>query len=169
MDLQQSQGVYAVRYQDGAGQFTGSLQTVPLQSFPGLLASAGLEGRVVTVISLTGTQVSYLAYSWSKDPAETFDTASITCPLTGVVTASSTLASLGYFVTAVGGNNADGFIVVGTKHAGDSMPRDFLSNDDVQARTNGTGLITPLSKGGYGIVAYLFDQPRADFIVIGER
>lgn len=169
MDFQQSQGVYAVRYQGGAGQFSGSLQTVPLQSFPALLASAGLQGRVVTAVSVAGTQVSYLAYSWSQNPTETFDTASISCSLNGVITASSTLASSGYIITAIGGNDIDGFIVVGTKHTGDSTPRDLISNDDVQAQAQGIGLVTPLSKGGYAIVAYLLDQTKSDFIVVGER
>ena len=43
-----------------------------------------------------------------------------------MATAATTLANDGYFISAFGGNDTDGYILVGMRVAGDTMPRPVI-------------------------------------------
>jgi hypothetical protein len=51
--------------------------------------------------------------------------------------AATTLANSGYIITAFGGNGTDGYILVGTRVKGDSIPRPILVSPDASVSIQG--------------------------------
>ena len=67
-----------------------------------------------------------------------------------VGSAATALAQAGYIITACGGNDLDGLILVGTRVKGDTTPRPLVLAPN------------PIASRGYSMVAYLFQLNATD-------
>jgi hypothetical protein len=88
----------------------------------------------------------------TKVSVATFDT---------VPSEAANLAAQGYIITAFGGSPDDGFVLIGTRVKGDSLPRPLRSVLEGQQDTQ-------LWQPGYAIVAVLQDA-NYHLTYIGER
>jgi hypothetical protein len=121
----------------------------------------GLRSRVITAITYNAGQVEYYSYGWTNDPATIYEAKVTVASFDTVPAAASDLAAQGYIITAFGGNTTDGFLLVGTRVQGDSLPR-LIRIVPLGQQT------TQLWQPGYAIVAVL-QNPDYSLTYIGER
>ncbi|MHB8304341.1 MAG: hypothetical protein ACYDC6_16255 [Acidobacteriaceae bacterium] len=78
--------------------------------------------------------------------------------------AATSLANAGYIITAFGGNPTDGYVLVGTRVRGDSMPRPILVFPPTPSSTSTVGyaLVGQVFNTTYGngsdYVTWLFEK-----------
>ncbi len=63
---------------------------------------------------------------------------------TQVYTTATTLAADGYFISAFGGNDADGYIIVGMRVKGDTLPRPMSINGVLAPNPDSSIYFTPV-------------------------
>jgi hypothetical protein len=139
--------------------------TVASSQLQAAATAEGAAGRVITAISVDGSQVTYLAYGWQADTTTLYDSTVVTASTADAPTAASTVAAQGYIITAFGQADATGdLFLVGTRVQGDTMPRPF------QAVQGGPNLQT-LQQQGYAIVGVVVNlaQPADPYTWLGER
>jgi hypothetical protein len=127
LDLESANDVFAISYLQYPGEaaFSYSHQSVALSNLIATVATDGAAHRVVTAVSFNDTtgNIEILSYAWAADASTLYDTSVQTTPYSGIGTAATILANAGYIITAFGGNANDGYILVGTRVHGDTLPR----------------------------------------------
>ncbi|MBB5063030.1 immunoglobulin domain-containing protein [Granulicella mallensis] len=89
----------------------------------------GTESRIVTAVSLDASgNATLISYGWTGDTTTVYETQTIAVPPStsispAVVSAATTLANAGYFISAFGGNDTDGYILIGARVKGDTLTR----------------------------------------------
>jgi hypothetical protein len=128
-DIESGNDVFAMAWMKGpATGFDYKHEIVAMSGLDALVASDGANSRVVTAISFDGSgQVHFLSYGWASDKTTVYDTAVATASFDDVPSQAASLANAGYIITAFGGNQTDGYVMVGTKVHGDTMPRPILT------------------------------------------
>jgi hypothetical protein len=123
----------------------------------------GAAGRVITAISVNGSEVTYLAYAWQADAATLYETQVATASTAQAPTAAASLAAQGYIITAIGqADNLGNLYLVGTRVQGDTMARLFIAAPG--------GSQNKLMQQGYAIVGVIFDSTMSDYnTYLGER
>ena len=173
LDLEPASDLFAVSWvqappQGQAVQPNGFVMvenTVASSQLQAAAMQEGAAGRVVTAISVDGSQVTYLAYGWQADSTTLYEATVVTASTTDAPTAASAIAAQGYIITAFGQADATGdLFLVGTRVQGDTMPRPF------QAVQGGSNLRT-LQQQGYAIVGVVVNlaQPADSYTWLGER
>jgi hypothetical protein len=121
---------------------------------------------VITAISFDSCgDVDFLAYAWQSDTTTIYEVKVVTATLDGVGAAATSLGADGYIITALGGNPTNGFLLVGTRVQGDSMPRPVLV---VVPRTQRE--LNMLLRSGDAVVGYLINSAgNGSSTWIGER
>lgn len=137
LDLEPAENAYAVSWVQTtqAGGFdyridpvipAGTGQQAQIQ------AQAALDGtasRVVTAVSFDKSGNALLiSYGWTGDTTTMYETQTTIVPPGGavgthVLSAATNMASQGYIISAFGGNDTDGYILVGMRVQGDNLPR----------------------------------------------
>jgi len=112
------------------GGFDQQIETVPIG---GNLATAiqnqatldGRESRIITAATFDDArqQAVLLSYGWTGDTTTLYESQIYVVPSSQIGSAAATLADEGYFISAFGGNDTDGYILVGMRVKGDSLPR----------------------------------------------
>jgi hypothetical protein len=94
----------------------------------------GKESRVVTAVSFDALGNAILiSYGWTGDTTTVYETQTIVVPAgntisSAVISAATTLADTGYFISAFGGNDTDGYVLIGARVQGDTLPRSIVQN-----------------------------------------
>jgi hypothetical protein len=103
-------------------------ETSSLSGLPALVANDGAKGRVVTAVSFNDTsgQIDFLSYGWASDAGTVYETSVEATTYNNIGDVATTLANSGYIITAFGGNGTDGYVLIGTRVKGDSIPRPIL-------------------------------------------
>lgn len=137
MDLEpacQDIGVAWIQTSQGGG-FDGRVETVPYgsnmtTSIQNQAAADGAQGRIVTAITLDdqNQQAILISYGWQGDTTNNYETTSSIVQTNQILATGATMASAGYFISAFGGNDTDGYVLIGTRVQGDTMPRPFIQN-----------------------------------------
>ncbi|MGB8480309.1 MAG: hypothetical protein WCE63_15975 [Acidobacteriaceae bacterium] len=157
LDIEASEDVFAMSFiQDAAGGgFDYRLETATVNGLPALVALDGTQSRVVTAISFNDAtgQMNLLSYGWASDQTTVYDTNVLTASYGNIGPAATTLANAGYIITAFGGNPTDGYVLVGTRVHGDSMPRPILVFPPTPTST---------STVGYALVGQVFNTTYGD-------
>ena len=79
-------------------------------------------------------------------------------------TQAAILAQQGYIITAVGGDTTNGFLLVGTRVQGDTMPRPF------KVVTSPTGDVSSqLWQQGYALIAAIDNGKDTAITWLGEK
>jgi len=123
--LEPGYGQYGISWVQ-ADQFTGfdyNLQITPLSQMQAVAAVDGEEGRVITAVAFDGSgNANLISYGW-KGGQRTYEVKTMTVPATGIIAAATDLANAGYFISAFGGDDTIGWVLVGTRVKGDTLPR----------------------------------------------
>ncbi|MGA9672555.1 MAG: immunoglobulin domain-containing protein [Terracidiphilus sp.] len=137
-------------------QATGFAMThssVPLSGLQGLATQLGTLSQVVTAVSFDAVgQVDVLSYSWQGDPSTPYDAVVSPVTIDTVGVAAQQMARDGYIITAFGGTSTSGFILVGTKVQGDSMPRPTIVSPNMS--TPGKGFAPVAMPTDWGTADY---------------
>lgn len=150
VDIPGAEGVYALAWVTTAwpGNYTCVRNAVAPSALPALAAQEGAAGRVITAMSFNAGQVYVFSYGWDGDPSTVYET-QVATPAAGEVEAqAAALSAGGYIITALGGNDGAGYLLVGTRVQGDSLPRPFKV-----ATSTGLGR-------GYAMVGWYLDTSR---------
>ena len=166
---------------------TSALQSSDVRDFPlvsGTVAGsalqaaatqAGAAGRVITALAFRGGgNVVYLSYGWTRDTTPAYEARTVATPFAGVAAAATSLAGEGYVITAVGGDAAHGYLLVGTRPRGVTAPRPVRIETDSVWIVPHDDPAVPLVNAGYAIVGALLDGVRSDgggpfHFYIGEK
>lgn len=114
------------------GGFDYRLESVPMGSnlssdLQAAVEADGAQSRIVTAVTFDdANQLAYvLSYGWTGDTKTIYEAEATTVSISDVPSAAAKIASDGYFISAFGGNDADGYMLVGMRALGDTMPRPF--------------------------------------------
>jgi hypothetical protein len=117
------------------GGFDGRVETVPYgsnmtTSIQNQVAADGAQGRIVTAVTLDdqNQQAILISYGWQEDTTNTYETTFSVVQTNQIQATGATMANAGYFISAFGGNDTDGYVLIGTRVLGDAMPRPFIQN-----------------------------------------
>jgi hypothetical protein len=117
------------------GGFDQRVETVPMGAnlATGIQNQATLDGgesRIETAVTIddAGQQAVLLSYGWSGDTETVYEGQAYVVPPSQIGATAITLANNGYFISAVGGNDTDGYVLVGMRVKGDSLPRPIGAN-----------------------------------------
>ncbi|MGA3371713.1 MAG: immunoglobulin domain-containing protein [Terracidiphilus sp.] len=117
---------YAVSWveTEQAGGFDYKLEAVPPAQIQATAAQDGAESRVITAVSFDGSgNADLISYGWTGDATTVYETQTAVATPENIVSAATTLAGDGYFISAFGGNDTIGYMLIGTRVKGDSLPR----------------------------------------------
>jgi hypothetical protein len=132
LDLEPAEGFYAVAWVQTAqaGGFdyrldpvvpAGAGQQAQIQSQATL---DGAESRVITATSFDAQGNAYLiSYGWTGDTTTIYQTETTMVPHDEVCATATTMAGEGYIISAFGGNDTVGYLLVGMRVQGDTMSR----------------------------------------------
>ena len=158
LDLQPASSAYAITWlqqSQGAG-FDLRREVVAPNAVDSTVAADGRASRVVTAVSYdddTG-EVNLMSYGWQGDTQTQYDTSVLHVTASDVGSAATSLAQEGFIITAFGGNDGDGYLMVGTKVHGDSMPRPVMV-------ISSASLVVSSNLAGYAPVAWATYQNSA--------
>jgi Mor family transcriptional regulator len=163
LDLEPADSIFALA-EYSTTQTASYTLTRHLVAPAGLQAAAAQEAahsRVITALSFLGGQVMYLSYGSRRDSTTGYDAQVSMAAVDSVPAAVQALAASGYTITALGGDSADGMVVVGTRVHGVTTPRATQIN---------TGPLPPPIAGlkGYAVVGYVLGNSGTGTL-IGEK
>lgn len=144
------------------GGFDSAMHTVLAGEIQSAAAQEGQLGRVITAISYNAGKVSYLSYGWQSDKTTVYETSVASASKATAASAAVNFASQGYIITAIGGNDSDGVLIVGTRVKGDSIARPIMVIPGGQSPL-------PLAQRGYATVAIIFSSKDGFIDWVGER
>ena len=170
LDLEPGSSSYAmtwVKASNGGSTFNMQRQVVTPGTVGATVAADAQQGRVVTALSFdddTG-DVDLISYTWQNDTSTIYDTLVLSSLPSDVASTASTLAGDGYIITAFGGNTNDGYLLVGTKVKGDTLPRPLLVDPSSKPLTSD-------QMAGYSPVAwswYPVQGTDGDTVIVYEK
>jgi hypothetical protein len=127
IDLEPENNEYAIAYVETAqsGGFDYRLEVVPPDQLQATVANDGAESRVVTAVSFdANNQANVISYGWTGDTTTVYEARTdIAGSASEIASQAETLAADGYFLSAFGGNDTDGYMLIGMRVQGDTMAR----------------------------------------------
>jgi hypothetical protein len=155
MDIEPRCNDMAVSWiENSQGGFDQRLEVVPPSQIQAQATADGQDSRIITAVSFDGSgNANLLSYGWTSDTTTIYETKSILVSAGAVQTAATNLAAEGYFISAFGGDDSNGYILMGTRVKGDTLPR--------QLNVNGTLAPHPDTSTYFTMVVYLNDPPNA--------
>lgn len=109
----------------GTGGFDFKMESVPPSQLQATVAADGAASRIVTATTFddsTGNAV-LISYGWQGDTTTTYEAQTVIATPANVASAATTLAGEGYFISAFGGNDTDGYMLIGMRVQGDTLAR----------------------------------------------
>jgi hypothetical protein len=166
IDLQPESNAYARSWAEssqtaGFNLVTQSIQPSDLQT---VATSEGSLGRVVTAVSFNAGLIFVVSYGWQSDPTTVYEAQVATATLDTMLAQAEDLAQQGFILTAIGGNPSDGYLLVGTRVAGDTMPRPLKA-----VVSPGQDVASELWSQGYAIVGFITNANNTAVTWIGEK
>jgi hypothetical protein len=126
LDFEPASDFYGISWVQ-ATQDTGfdyRMQVVPLSQVSATVTQDGAASRVVTAVTIGAQGNAHLiSYGWQGDTTTVFQTQTALEPPQNVATTAEQMAAQGYVISAFGGDNTNGYILVGMRVQGDILPR----------------------------------------------
>lgn len=126
LDFEPANGAYAASWVQTAqaGGFEYRLEVVPPAQIQATATQDGTESRVITAASFDASgNANLISYGWTGDTTTVYETQTVVSAPADVANQATILANAGYIISAFGGNDTDGYMLVGTRVQGDSLPR----------------------------------------------
>jgi len=134
--------------------FTVTQSSVPLSGLQALATQLGTESEVITAVSYNASgQIDVFAYSWQGDPATVYEVLVSPVTIDTFRDAAEQMAGQGYIITAFGGNETSGYVVVGTKVQGDTLARPIIVSPNMS--TPGKGFASVAMPTNWGVNPYV--------------
>lgn len=135
LDLVARQNAYCLQAIKTASTdiYTFGSGTLPPGDLQATATQQGAEGRVITAVSLSGGQTTFISYGCPANPITAYEASVLSASVGTVASVAAGLAQQGFIITALGGNSTDGFLLVGTRVQGDTMPRPFKATNHLTA------------------------------------
>lgn len=110
---------------DQTGGFDYRMEAVTPDQIAATVAADGAQSRIITAATFDDAsgKAILISYGWQGDTTTAYESKTTVVAKEMVAAASAELANGGYFISAFGGNDIDGYIIVGMRVAGDTMPR----------------------------------------------
>ncbi len=111
------------------GGFDYRMEVVPPSQIEATTVADGQASRIVSALTFDASgNANMISYGWSGDTVTVYEALTTTVPpgpnvCEAAVAAATSLASQGYFISAFGGNDTDGYVLIGMRVKGDSLPR----------------------------------------------
>lgn len=167
MDFEPANNGYAISWVEAAAaeNFTPVTSGTALPAdFPAVASQEGALSHVITGVTFNAGVVNYVSFGWQSDTTTHYEVQVVTAATpSDVPVQAASLAQSGYIVTALGGNSSDGYILVGTRVQGDTMPRPFKAVNSTVADAG-----TELFPQGYALVGVI-DDPGVSITYLGEK
>jgi hypothetical protein len=112
-----------------AGGFDYKLESVPPSHLQSAVAADGANSRIVTAVAFddaSGNAI-LISYGWQGDTTTVYEAQTVVASPNNIASAATSLASEGYFISAFGGNDPDGYMLIGMRVEGDTLPRPIAS------------------------------------------
>jgi len=125
LDFEPAENAYAMSWVEtaAAGGFDFRREAVAASQIQDAVAQDGIESRVVTAVSFDNSgQANLISYGWQGDTT-VYETEAIISRPKDVATGATTLAGEGYIISAFGGDDTNGYVLIGTRVKGDTLPR----------------------------------------------
>lgn len=140
LDMQPSAGGYALMWyqttQPDAGSFDYKLEVVPPAQVQATAMADGAASRIVTAAAFDANgNANLISYGWTGDTITTYEAKTYLVPASQICTTASSLAQQGYFISAFGGNSSLGYMLIGMRVQGDTLPRPVYVNAAFPADT----------------------------------
>lgn len=127
LDYEPSEDCYGISYVKTAqtGGFDYRLEVVPPDQLQTTVTNDGTESRVVTAVSFYANhQANVISYGWTGDTTTVYEAQTVIAGSASEIAGqATTLATNGYFISAFGGNDTDGYMLIGMRVQGDTMAR----------------------------------------------
>lgn len=127
IDLVPANTEYAIAFVKTAqtGGFDYRLEVVPPGQLQATVANDGAQSRVVTAVSFdANNQANVISYGWTGDTTTVYEAQTfIANTASDIASEATTLADDGYFISAFGGNDTDGYMLIGMRVQGDTLAR----------------------------------------------
>jgi hypothetical protein len=159
LDLEPANAVFAVAEYVTTlqGGYTRAHHVVAPSGLQAAASQAGAQGRVITAVSFDSGQVHYVSYGWQHAASAIYEAQVAAATFATIGSAAQSLAASGYFITAVGGDATDGFLLVGTRVKGVTAPRNIQIIPGVPEIS------------GYAIVGFVQDIATQTTTAIAEQ
>lgn len=129
MDIQPLCSDIATSYIQIANEagFDMRIEPVTATNLQSQVSSDGASSRIVTAVSFDDAtnEIILLSYGWQGDTTTAYEAKTLIAQPADVLTDAASLASQGYFISAFGGNDHDGYILVAMRVQGDNTPRPY--------------------------------------------
>lgn len=127
MDFETANNDYAISYVKTAqtGGFDYRLEVISPNQLQATVSNDGAESRVVTAVSFDANhQANVISYGWMGDTTTVYEAQTVIADSASkIASQAETLAANGYFISAFGGNDTDGYMLIGMRVQGDSLAR----------------------------------------------
>jgi hypothetical protein len=168
LDLEPANNAYGMAWVStfAAGGFDLRREVVTPGEIAATAAEDGAESRVITAISFDAAgQANLLSYSWTGDKSTVFETSVTLATLDGIVDQAKALAAAGFTISAFGGNDANGYLLVGTRVEGDTLPRTLV----ISSACSTTASVTAsASQGAYSTPVIRYAAADGSQVLISE-
>ncbi len=113
----------------GAGGFDQRMEVIDPANLQSQVAADGAASRIVTAASFDDTsgKVVLLSYGWQGDTTTAYQAETFIAQPASVLADDEQLANQGYFISAFGGNDHDGYMIIGMRVQGDTTPRPYIA------------------------------------------
>ncbi len=148
LDLEPSNNAYGMAWVStmNRGGFDLRVETVDPAEIAAAAAGDGSESRVITAVSFDEKgQAVLLSYGWTGDTHTIFETKMVQTTLGSILDEARKLAAAGYIISAFGGNDANGYLLVGTRVQGDTIPRVLSLTTPTSSDSTSTAMQTAYS------------------------
>ncbi len=140
LDIKSAEGVYGLAWyqttQPDAGSFDYKLEVVPPAQVQAIATADGAASRIVTAAAFDANgNANLISYGWTGDTTTTYEAKTYLVPASQICTTASSLAQQGYFISAFGGDSSLGYMLIGMRVQGDTLPRPVYVNAAFPADT----------------------------------
>ena len=141
IDLEPTCNAIAVSWvqTEQTGEFDYKMEAVPPSQLQAAVAADGAASRIVTAVTFDDSSgdAILISYGWSGDTATVYEAKTVVATPTDVANQATILAGEGYFISAFGGNDTDGYMLIGMRVQGDSLPRPITGGSTRQIQPTG--------------------------------
>lgn len=138
-------------------------RSVLSSDFQSVASQEGAVGHVITALGFDSGTVRYISYGWQAD-TNIYEVSVASATLDTMATQAAILAQQGYIITAVGGDTTNGFLLIGTRVQGDTMPRPFKVVTSPAGDVSGQ-----LWQQGYALIAAIDNGKDTAITWLGEK
>jgi hypothetical protein len=141
LDFESANDSYAMAWvsTNQTGGFDYRREVVSPAEVESTVAQDAAQSRIITAVSFDANgQANLFSYGWTGDATTVYESHTVIAASADVASAATDLANDGYSISAFGGNDANGYLLIGTRVKGDTLPRPMTIASTTGTTTVGT-------------------------------